>query len=123
MCISLKGIPHHGLLKTALFYIKFGGPKGLHADIGSLKRFRISSIRLAKKFLFESGPVGISSDIASKSGSFLLVLVKVREAKKVSEKCLPVVGYIQLGYSILHSLALQFTRRANITYLYMRYSV
>ena len=47
------------------------GPKGLRADIGSLKRFRISSIGRAKKFLFLSRPVGPRSDIASKRGFFV----------------------------------------------------
>jgi hypothetical protein len=32
--------------------------QGLHADIGSLKRFKIIDIRLAKKFLFRAGPSG-----------------------------------------------------------------
>jgi hypothetical protein len=46
------------------------GPKGLHADIGSLKRFRISNSWLAKKLLLLGGPVGPRSDITSKSGFF-----------------------------------------------------
>ena len=33
---------------------KWCGPKGLHADIGSLKRFNIHRNLLAKKFLLES---------------------------------------------------------------------
>ena len=35
------------------------GPKGLRADIGSLKRFRLIDIGLAKKLLLLSGLVGI----------------------------------------------------------------
>jgi hypothetical protein len=35
------------------------GPKGLHADIGSLKGSEFIGIWLAKKFLFASGPIGI----------------------------------------------------------------
>jgi hypothetical protein len=35
------------------------GPKGLHADIGSLKRLRIIDIWLAKKFLLVSARRGI----------------------------------------------------------------
>jgi hypothetical protein len=48
------------------------GPKGLHADIGSLKRFRFNRHLVAKKLLLLSGPVGTSSDIASKRGFFAI---------------------------------------------------
>jgi hypothetical protein len=44
--------------------------QGLHADIGSLKRFRINRGDLAKKVSFLGGPVGPSSDITSKRGFF-----------------------------------------------------
>jgi hypothetical protein len=42
--------------KPAIKHIQINGPKGLDADIGSLKRFKTSSMWLAKKFLFQSGP-------------------------------------------------------------------
>jgi hypothetical protein len=66
----------------------------LALPLDHLKRIHPKTLRLAcrlkifirtlPKELIRSGPVGPGSDITSKSGFFLLVLVNVREAKKVS---------------------------------------
>lgn len=51
------------------------GPKRLHADIGSLKRFRINSIGLAKKVLSLSGPSRLEEVISLQKVVALLALI------------------------------------------------
>jgi hypothetical protein len=46
-------------MKPAIKHFQKCGPKGLRADIGSLKGSVLTDMLLAKKFLFLSGRVGI----------------------------------------------------------------
>jgi hypothetical protein len=81
---GLGGIREKNLQNLGSIQLE-AGPRGFVLISVLWKGSELIDIWLAKKFSFHSGPVGIRSDITSKSG-FFASLRLYREAKKVSAR-------------------------------------
>ena len=75
-------------------------PKRLHADIGSLRRFKLIDIWLAKKLLLLRGPVVPRSDITSK-GDYLILFERNRNLKKFLQAFISRILYSMREWTVV----------------------